>query len=440
MKKVLVFGAGMVARPLVRYLLEQPDFNVKVATRTVSKAEKIISNHPRGEPKKFDITTDALELEPLISDADLVISLLPYTYHVEVAKLCIKHKKQMVTTSYVSDAMQELNNKAKEAGILILNEIGLDPGIDHMSAMKIIDKVHNDGGIVTSFHSYCGALPSPKANVNPFGYKFSWSPKGVVLAGRNEAKYLKDGKEVFIPGEELFENYSIVTIDEIGEFEVYPNRNSLGYIEKYKLPNVKTMFRGTLRYIGWCETWKKIAELGLLDSEEHNIKGLSYKDWLKTLLPETGDDIKKSVALYLKLDEYSAIIKRLEWLGLFSEEPISIERGSALDVLTTQLLEKLKYKEGERDMIALQHRFIIDYPSSHKNEKIIATLINYGEPDGDTAVARTVGLPAAIGAKLILEGKIKLTGVHIPTAPAIYEPVLKELENQGIIFSEKKIR
>lgn len=436
MKKVLVLGAGLVAKPLVRYLLDQPDFHVKVASRTVSKAEKLVGDHPRGEAQPLNVD-DTATLKNLISDADLVISMVPYTHHVTVAGLCIELKKHMVTTSYVSEAMKKLDQKAKEAGVLILNEIGLDPGIDHMSAMRIIHQVQKDGGRIASFYSYCGGLPAPEANTNPWGYKFSWSPRGVVLAGKNAARYLKDKKEVKIASEDLFSHFWPMDIEGLPPLEAYPNRDSVPYIQIYGISDADSMYRGTLRYPGWCQTLKKIVELGFLDETEQNVKGLSYADFFRKLIKkEKGDDLKKDVAVHLKIDENTEPIKRFEWLGLFSDEIIPSEKSSPLDVFANRLLEKLQYQEGERDMIILHHDFRAEYPGG-KKEMITSTLIDYGIPHKDSAMSRTVGLPAAIGAAMILNGKIKDTGVHIPVSSTIYEPALDELEKLGIVCKEK---
>ena len=432
MKKALVLGAGLVAKPLVKYLLDS-GYNVEVASRTVNKAETLIDNHPNGCAEKLDVN-DKSRLKDLIKNSDIVISLLPYIYHVTVAEICIDEKKNMVTASYVSDKMQKLDEKAVNAGIIILNEIGLDPGIDHMSAMKIIHRVKENGGRIISFCSYCGGLPAPEANTNPFGYKFSWSPKGVVLAAKNNAKYLKDGKEVFVPFESLFDNYSIIRIPGLGDFEAYPNRDSIPYIEKYGINGTETMFRGTLRNLGWCKTWQKIVELGFLNEKTMDLTGLSFREFIGKLINKKGDT-KKKVAEYLKIDENSEIMKRLEWLGLLSDEKLSVTQGSALDVLSAQLLKKLQYEKGERDMVVLHHEFIAEY--GFKKEKINSTLIDFGVPNGDSSMARTVSLPAAISTKLILEGKISVKGVQIPTIPSIYEPILNELERLVITFKEK---
>ena len=437
MKKVLILGAGLVAKPLVRYLLDQPDFKVEVASRTVSKAVKLIDSHPDGEAKELNLK-DEEGLKKEIADSDLVISMVPYGFHPKVAKFCIDFGKHMVTTSYVSETMQNLDSEAKNAGILILNEVGLDPGIDHMEAMRIIHEVEEKGGEIQSFTSFCGGLPAPEANTNPFGYKFSWSPIGVLLAGKNSAQYLKDGQQVLISAEDLFKDYAIIDIEGLGEFEGYPNRNSLPYIQLYRIQSTETMLRGTLRNKGWCPTMKKMVDLQLLDEEEKEWGDITYKDFIRRLMDNPAEeDIKKALSAHLSIGEDSDIIQRLEWLGLLSDEAITVLNGSALDILGARMLEKLQYEEGERDMIILQHQFIASYPDD-KKEKITSTLIDFGIPDGDSSMARTVGLPAAIATRLILEGKIEMTGVHIPVIPKIYTPILQELKGMDITFKEKR--
>lgn len=437
MKNIIVLGAGMVAKPLVRYLLDQPEFNVLMLTRTISKAKKIISGHPRGSFEKLDVTTDFERIDYFLQNTDAVISLLPPPYHVKVAERCIKYKVHLITTSYVSDAMQSLDKKAKSSDVLLLNELGLDPGIDHMSAMQIIHEVHGKGGKIKGFNSYCGGLPAKEANTNPWNYKFSWSPRGVVVATKNKAKYLKDAQEIEIPANELFDNYGIITIEGLGDFEVYPNRNSISYIEKYKIPETETMIRWTLRYPGWCETWKMVGKLGLLGEERRNFENLTYRSLISQLINVPQDkEIKKETAKYLGIKDDSEVMKKFEWLGLFNDEPLGLKEGAVIDVFANRLGEKMQYEEGERDMIILHHRFVAEYPD--KKEEIIATLVDFGIPHGDSAMSRTVGLPAAIGTKLILEGKIGLRGVYIPVEPEIYKPILKELESQGIIFQETR--
>ena len=436
MKKILVLGAGMVSRPLVRYLLDQPDYFVKMASRTVSKAEKIINSHERGEAEALN-ASDEKQLEKLISESDVTVSFLPYTYHVKVAKLCIKHKKHLVTTSYVSDDMKKLDGQAKNARILLLNECGLDPGIDHMSAMRIIHDIETNGGKVISFRSTTGALPSHEANNNPFGYKFSWSPRGVLLASRNAAKWLENGKEVSIRGEKLFENYTIQDVPGAGSFENYPNRNSVPYKQIYGLKDAITVYRGTFRMTGWCETMRRIVALGWLgDKPVSGFSGKTYGDLTRKLIGAgSKDDLSQAVARFLGLKSYSAVIKRLEWLGLFSDEPLPDDRNNPLDYLNVLTLKKMSLKPGERDMVVMHHEFVVEYPS--KKECITSTLVDYGIPHEDSSVSRTVALPAAIAVKMILEEKIDNTGVYIPVIPEIYNLILDELEEMNIIFKEK---
>ncbi|MFQ5979835.1 MAG: saccharopine dehydrogenase C-terminal domain-containing protein [Candidatus Heimdallarchaeota archaeon] len=441
MKKVLILGAGLVTRPITQYLLDQPDIEVLVASRTVSKAENLVGNHPQGKALAFDITKDSEKLPDLIAQVDVAISLLPYTYHVKIAGECIHQKKHLVTTSYVSDEMRALDEKAKGAGVILLNEIGVDPGIDHMSAMKIIDEVHAKGGEIEAFESYCGGLPAPdNAWTNPFGYKLSWSPRGVLMAGRNPARFLKDGKQVDILGEELFAHHEAMSIEDLGEFETYPNRDSTPYIDLYGIPETKTMFRGTVRNLGWCETLKGIADLGLLrdDPEDRqSFKNITYATFFRKLLNLKSDaDLKQGIADKLGAGKDSEIIKRLEWLSLLSEAPIEMEEGTPLDVLTARFM-KLQYDNSERDMLILVHKFVVAYPD--KKERITSTMIDLGHQDknGDSSMSRTVSLPAAIATRLILEGKITTPGVQIPNSKTWYEPVLQELEKFDIVCKEK---
>jgi saccharopine dehydrogenase (NADP+, L-glutamate forming) len=438
MKKILVLGAGMVSRPMIRYLLDEPDFNVIMASRTVSKAEQMIDGHPQGAAFSLDVNDDK-KIDNLVSNADVVVSLLPYTYHVKVAEMCIKHKKHLITTSYVSDTMKALDTKAKAAGIIILNECGLDPGLDHMSAMRIIHDVEKNKGKVISFRSTTGALPSHEANNNPFGYKFSWSPRGVLLASRNAAKWLENGKEISIPGEQLFENYFLQDIKGVGTFENYPNRNSVPYKDIYGLKDAATVYRGTFRMTGWCETLRNIVALGWLSEElPTGFTGKTYGDLTRQLVgAKPKDNLPVATASYLGLKPYSAVIKRLEWLGLFSDTLLPNDKNTPLDYLNVLTLQKMSMGDNERDMVVMHHEFIGEYSS--KREYVTSTLVDYGIPDGDTSVARTVALPAAIAVKMILNKEINMTGVHIPVIPEIYNPILDELEEMGIKFKEKTI-
>jgi saccharopine dehydrogenase (NADP+, L-glutamate forming) len=437
MKKVLVLGAGLVAKPLVQYLLEQPDFHVTVADVEAGRSARIVGGHPRGQAAVLDIA-DRNALGAAIAQADLVVSMVPYTFHPVVAELAIERGKSVVTASYVSPAMRALDERAKDRGVILLNELGLDPGIDHMEAMRVIHEIHDAGGQVQAFTSWCGGLPAPEANTNPFGYKFSWSPRGVLLAGKNSAKFLKDGRIVTIPAEDLFANPETIGIPGLGLFEGYPNRDSVMYREAYGIPEARTVFRGTLRYPGWCETLRMMVRLGLLDDAPKDRSGLTWNGLMTELAPAApGADARAAVAAKLGLEPGSAIVARLAWLGLFETTPLPAPKASVLDNLTALMIERLRYEDGERDMIVLQHEFLARSESG-RTERIVSTLVDYGIPHGDSSMSRTVGLPAAIGARLVLEGRIGLKGVQVPVQPEIYGPILDELEKLGVRFEEKR--
>lgn len=435
MKKILVLGAGLVAKPLVQYLLDQRDIQVMVASRTVSKAEVLVGDHPKGVTRALDVSDDDA-LEKLVAEHDLSISLLPYTFHLKVANFCLKHGKHLVTTSYVKQEMLDLDAAAKEKGLLFLNEIGLDPGIDHMSAMKIFHHVWDNNGKITSFRSYCGGLPALEANTNPLGYKFSWSPKGVIMAAKNPAKYMVDGEIVNVESEKLFDDYHFLDIPGFGTLEAYPNRDSVPYIDLYGFKAIKTMYRGTFRNISHCETWRNFVKLGLLENETIlNLKGFTSVRFLKECILKTdAADVALAVKNRLALEDAAVFLRKMRWLGFFNEEPLSISEGTALDVLTDIMFRKLGYAKGECDLVILHHDFIAEFPD--KKQHITSTLIDTGIPNGDSSMSRTVGLPAAIAAALIVNGKISLTGVKIPVDKDVYLPVMEELGKMGVAFSE----
>jgi len=435
MKRVLVLGAGLVARPLVRYLLEK-GYQVVMASRTASKAEAMIAGHPNGKALALNVQDEAV-LAQLIRDCDLAVSLVPFTFHPVVAKHCIAHKKHMVTTSYVSAAMQELDGAARAADVTILNEIGVDPGIDHMSAMRIIDGVRNRGGRIVAFKSYCGGLPAPDANDNPFGYKFSWAPRGVLLAGRNNAQYLLDGRKVEVPSHRLFRDMHILSVEGQGDYEAYPNRDSISYIDVYGLQGIQTMYRGTLRNTGWCDCLFNFGKLGLLSLDEVDVKGKTYFGLMQEIVGAAPhEDIRAAAARKLGIPREALPIHNLEWLGMFSDRRFKVDRISPLDAMGELMYERLSFRPGERDMIVLFHDFRADFPGG-KRERIISQLIDYGIPHGDSSMSRTVSLPAAIGVHLILTGQIRTVGVLRPVAPDIYNPVLIELATLKISCDER---
>ena len=434
MKRVLVLGAGLVAKPLVRYLLDR-DHEVVCASRTVAKAEKLVDGHPHGRALPLNVDEEA-KLVQLIGECDLAVSLVPPAYHALVARLCIAAGKPMVTTSYVSPEMEALDGPAREKGLTILNEIGVDPGIDHMSAMRIIDDVRGRGGSITAFRSYCGGLPAPDCNDNPFGYKFSWAPRGVLLASRNGARYLRDGQEVVVPPERLFRDMHVLQVEDFGDFEAYPNRDSIGYLDVYGLQGIQTLFRGTLRNMGWCDTIYNFRRLGLLELEEMDAKGRTYADWMRAHLG-AGPDEELRLAAARKLGQAPDALPvwNMQWLGLFSDRPLGTDRISPLDAVGNLMFEKLAFAPGERDLIVLYHDFRAEFADGHR-ERIVSKMIDFGIENGDSAMSRTVSLPAAIGAHMILEGRITTPGVLRPVTPDIYNPVLDELKTLDIECQE----
>lgn len=435
MKKVLILGAGLVVKPIVTHLLNK-GISVTVATRTKSKAEAMISGHPNGIAVAWTVEDEAT-LDQMVASHDLSVSLLPYLHHLLVAKYCLKHKKNMVTTSYVKPEMQALDAQAKEAGIIILNELGLDPGIDHMSAMRIIDNVRSRNGNIEEFYSICGALPAPEVANNPFKYKFSWSPKGVVMAGNNDGKYLRYGKVVDVPTENLFKNPLQVDFTNVGVLEVYPNRDSISYIDIYGIPETKTMMRGTFRFKGWCESIDAMKQLRLISYDKFDMTGMTYSQFIAHQIGAAdASNIKQKVADYLKVDVNAHALTAMEWLGLFEDKPMERGEDSPFEVTSDLMISKMELGHTERDMVVMQHTFLASYPDGSK-EVIRSRMLDFGTPATDTSVARTVALPAAIGVEMILNGEIGVKGVYRPVIPEIYNPILDELEKLDIRMEEE---
>jgi len=368
-----------------------------------------------------------------------VVSMLPYLFHARACEIAIKHKKHFLTTSYVSDAMRALESKAKEAGVILINECGVDPGTDHMSAMRVMDDVQGRGGKIVSFRSFCGGLPAPEDNNNPLGYKFSWAPRGVLLASRNTAIFLKEGKEVTIPGEVLFSNYEIENVGGI-DYEAYPNRNSTQYLDIYPLRGqCHSIIRGTYRNRGWCDAVKKFADMGYLDITERDLSIFSSYRQLTASLTGNKDeaDVKGAVAKKLGLAVDHKIVSTFEWLGLFGNDPLPKTKTN-LDALCAAMLARMQYAAGERDMLVMKHTFVTEFPAEKKRRTYVTELIDYGIKNGDTSMSRTVSYPVAIATRLVLEGKYKhLTGLQLPMTKQLYEPILNELEQLGIKFHDK---
>jgi saccharopine dehydrogenase-like NADP-dependent oxidoreductase len=435
MQKVLILGAGMVVKPIVTYLLEK-NYHVTVATRTKSKAEEMIGGHPNGLAIAWTVDKQD-ELDRLILEHDITVSLLPWVHHILVARKCISHKKNMVTTSYVKPEMNALHQDAVHAGIIILNELGLDPGIDHMGAMWIIDHVHNKGGKIEEFYSICGALPAPEAANNPFRYKFSWSPKGVVMAGNNDGKYLRHGRVLEIVTQDLFKNPLSVDFPEVGKLEIYPNRDSLPYIDLYGIPETKTMMRGTFRHPGWCESIDAIKALNLITTDTYDSTGKTYADMVSMIIGEKdSSNIEEKAAAFLGIPVDSHAIKAIKWLGLFDQTMMNRQQDTPFEITSDLMIQKMELDCHERDMVVMQHIFLASYPGGQK-EVIKSSMLDFGTPATDTAVARTVALPAAVGVEMILSNDIVERGVHIPVIPGIYNPILDKLEEMNIRMVEE---
>lgn len=434
MKKVLVLGAGMISRPLVAYLLNK-GYSLTVADMNREKSLAVAGDHISATAVLLDANNEE-EVEVLISSHDIVVSLLPNTMHLQVAKLCIRQKRSLITTSYQSQGMLELKPLIEESGITIINEMGLDPGIDHMSACKIIDRVHAQQGQVYNFYSLCGALPAPEAADNPLAYKFSWSPKGVMIASLSNARYLINGEIVEVPADHLFYNPFRIEYPELGMLDVYPNRDSVSYISEYGIEEVKTMLRGTLRLPGWCETINAMKQLGLLDQQAIEMEHMSYFNLIERKLGTLYPEYEAQLAKFLKIDITSSAIKALRWLGFFSNEPLGRLVDSPFNVTCDLMFTKMMLQPEDRDMVVMQHELLVKYPGN-REERIISRLLEYGDPNGDTAIARTVALPAAIAADLILTGQLTQTGLLRPVSAEIYEPVLRKLEEEGIVLREE---
>ena len=440
MQNILVIGAGRSASSLINYLLThsvKENWNVTVGDVSLDLVKQKTAGHANARAIQFDINNDS-QREEEIKKADIVISMLPAFMHMNVAKDCVRLKKHLATASYVSKEMKELDAEAKAAGIILMNEIGLDPGIDHASAMKVIDHIHAQGGELTSFQSFCGGLVAPESNDNPWGYKFSWNPRNVVLAGQGTAQFIEDGQYKYIPYNRLYTQICTVNVDGYGTFDAYANRDSLSYRKIYDLEKIATMLRGTLRMPGYCKAWNVFVKLGLTD-DSYKMEAsdtLTYRQLLEAFLPQGKQSVKEKLVAFMGTEMDAEALAKIEWLGVFEDRKIRLKDATPAQILQDLLEEKWLLKEHDKDMIVMQHEF--EYSLKGQNKKIVSSLVVKGEDQVYTAMAKTVGLPLAISAKLILQGKIKARGVTIPTSKEIYEPVLAELETLGVKFVEKE--
>lgn len=440
MKRILVIGAGRSTSSLIGYLLKHASANnwfVTVTDMDIELAKNKTKGYDLCEAKTFNVT-NTNERQQFIQAHDIVVSMLPAFMHGDVAKDCVTFGKHLFTASYVSAEMKALDAQAKAKGVLLMNEIGLDPGIDHASAMKIIDELHSKGAIITSFKSFCGGLVAPEYNDNPWGYKFSWNPRNVVLAGQSTAQYYDHGKLKFIPYNRLFTQIDTIEVEGYGKFDAYANRDSISYKEPYHLKNIKTLLRGTLRFPGYCVAWNVFVKLGLTDDtyKIHDADKMTYTDLLNSFLPEGTTSVKQRLREFMGSTYSDEIEAKLDYLELFSNKKIKLKEGSPAQLLQDLLEEKWKLKQGDKDMIVMQHLF--EYELNGKSHQLTSSLVVKGDDEDHTAMAKTVGLPLAITLKNFVTGKFNLNGVQIPTVKEIYLPLLSELENLGIKFEEKE--
>ena len=442
MKRILVLGAGLSSSSLIKYLLEKSvhyNWQIRVVDRDIDLVKSKIDGHVNGIPMAFN-ALDAEERRPEIKKSDLVISMLPARLHPEVARDCIDLKTDLITPSYISAEMKNLDREAKDAGIVIMNEIGVDPGIDHMSAMKIIDAVKEKGGKLTSFKSFCGGLIAPESDNNPWNYKFTWNPRNVVLAGQGgSACFIRNNEYKYIPYNRLFNRLDHIQIDGYGDFVGYANRDSLSYRSIYGIEDIPTIFRGTLRRPGFCQAWNVFIELGITDdSYEMQIsKGLTPRSFINAFLPyDKSKTVEDKFKDFLGEDRLH-LFNKFEWLDIFNREPIfDLEKATPAQLLQEILVRKLSLDHGDKDMLVMVHVF--EYELNGEQHRVESHMVNIGEDQVYTSMSNTVGLPAAICAKMILKGEVKERGVTLPIKPELYNPILNELEEFDIKFIEKK--
>jgi saccharopine dehydrogenase-like NADP-dependent oxidoreductase len=440
MQKILVLGAGRSSHNLIQYLLSNATENqwfITVGDYDVATAQaKILGYENVAEAIPFN-AQEAHTCDRYIDKADVVISLLPPALHIHAAKSCLKLNKSLFTASYVSPEIQQLDAEARQKGLLFMNELGLDPGIDHLSAMKIIHHLHKQGAKIQSFKSYTGGLIAPEYDNNPWNYKFTWNPRNVVLAGQGTAKYIRNNSYKYVPYHRLFSDIEVITVDNYGAFDGYPNRDSLSYRSVYGLENIPTMVRGTLRKQGFCKAWDSFVQLGMTDDsyKMENSDKLTYREFINAFLPDTStQSIEKKLASFLGETEQGEVFQKIAWLGLLSEQKVGVSHLSPAQILQKILEDKWKLAPQDKDMIVMQHLF--EYELQNKKYCLTSSLVVKGDTVEATAMSKTVGLPLAMGAKLFLQGKVKLTGVQVPIMPEVYEPILQELETMGITFVE----
>lgn len=444
MRNILIIGAGRSASSLIKYLLNKSaneNLQITIADLSLELAQKKTNNHPNAKAIALDIN-NIEQRQSEIQKADIVISMLPAHMHIEVAKDCVTFKKNMVTASYISDAMQHLDAEVKANGLVFMNEIGLDPGIDHMSAMKVIDEIRAKGGKMLLFESFCGGLVAPESDTNLWNYKFTWAPRNVVLAGQGgAAKFIQEGKYKYIPYHKLFRRTEFLHVEGYGKFEGYANRDSLKYRSVYGLDDVLTLYRGTIRRVGFSKAWNMFVQLGMtddtyiIDDSEH----ISYRDFINLFLPYSPtDSVEIKTRLALGIEQDDIMWDKLLELDLFNPTKIvGLKNATPAQILEHILNDSWTLQPEDKDMIVMYHKF--GYELDGAQRQIDSKMVCIGDDQTYTAMAKTVGLPVAIAALQILNGKIKTPGVQLPITKEVYEPILKELESFGVVFNETEM-
>lgn len=444
MKNILIIGAGRSASSLIKYLLDKSEaekLQLTIADLSEELANKKANGHPNATILVLDIFNE-IARRNAIQQADIVVSMLPAHLHIEVAKDCIFFKKHMVTASYISPAMQELDAEAKANNLILMNEIGLDPGIDHMSAMKVLDEIRAKGGNIILFESFCGGLVAPESDTNMWNYKFTWNPRNVVLAGQGgAAKFIQEGTYKYIPYSKLFRRTEFLEVEGFGRFEAYANRDSLKYRSVYGLDNALTCYRGTIRRVGYSRAWDILVQLGMTDDTYtmEDSEHMTYREFTNSFLPyHPTDTVEIKLRHAQKIDQDDIIWDKLVELDLFrSDKTVGLKNATPAQILEKILTEKWTLQPHDRDMIVMYHKFGYELNGEHK--QIDATMVCIGDDQIYTAMSKTVGLPVAIATLKILKGEITTPGVQLPISKEVYEPILEELERYGVVFKEIEV-
>lgn len=437
MKQVLILGAGYTVKPMVDYFIDRCKYPVVLATRTVPEAQKeIIAGRPLGTAVSWTLEQVNV-LDRLVQDADIVIAMVPRFCHAVAVNLCLKYSKTMLTADFMHSEISAFDEQAKEKDVLILTELGEDPGLDNMGAKQMIDEAKAQKGKILSLTSYGAGLPSFEHNRNPFGYKFSWDPKGLMRSAVTPAAYIVNGKKIDVPAK--FEQTKIVDVHGIGTFEVYANTDCTRYVSIFGLDKGVTIFKGLLRFPGWCSTIAAFLKLKLIENTvEEDFENTTYAQFMARLVGvKTTDNINADVAKFLRINVHDDIIKRMNWLGIFDSVQIPLKRGNNSAVLVDLMLKKMSYAMDEKDMIIVHNELVVEFP--HRKEKRLSSMLVEGVPGGYSAMASAVSLPVAIAARRILEGKVKKTGVCMPTTPDLYQPILEEMGTLGFSFKRETI-